>query len=542
MAKNLVTVRDYLRLIFRRKWHLIVPTLGGIALIPFLWWHTADQYRAVATVRRKDMAILRSTPSSLISKSDSHISVSALRAEVLTWTNLQRVIQQTNLDKELETLADWQQMYSSLRGAISIDTIARGRGRDLIEIAVVHKDSEKAAKIANAVADNYVEQSQGASRSSSQTAVEFLSDGTEEYKQKLRESEQKLADYKQSHFSNLPGVRDTLLQKMLSLRTEKTSEELQLTRAQKRLEIVKNQIEEVPRIVEGEVTTQENPSLTEVRAQLRARERLLTSIQLDYTEEHPKVKQVKREIKELEQQVEEMPEQVETEKKQVINPEYQDLQMKKRELLQDIDAHQAALRQIEARIAANQQELENITSEEQRYEELVRDKNSAQQLYEQYHRSLATAKTRLDVESKGYETEVEIIARAMEPQFPYRNLEAKLALASLAGGMAVGIALMFGMEYTDRSFRNVEDAAHYLGVPVLGSIPTIHTPQEAAVRRARRIKVLLAFVLLALVIAGGVFFLYQYYPEVMDSHLANLRDQMNRFYLRVKEIINGFVG
>ena len=541
MASNLVTVRDYLRLIFRRKWHLIVPTLGGLLLIPFLWWRTSDQYRAVATVRRKDLAILRSTPSSLISKADSHVSVSALRAEILTWTNLQRVIQQANLDKNLDTLADWQSMYSSLRSSISIDSIARGRGIDLIEIAAVHKNPEKAAKIANAVADNYVEKSQGASRSNSQTAVEFLSDGKEEYRTKLREAEQKLQDYKQTHFSDLPGVRDGLLQKMLSLRTEKTTEELQLTRAQKRLETVKDQIEEVPRIVEGEVTTQENPTLTELRNELRARERALTSILLDYTEEHPQVKKVKREIKELEKQIEDAPEQVETEKKNVINPEYQDLQMKKRELLQDIDAHQAALRQIEARIAANQQELRNIADEEQKYQDLVREKNEAQQLYEQYSSSLASAKTRLEVESKGYETEVEIIARAMEPQFPYRDLEMKLALASLVGGMAVGVALMFGMEFTDRSFRNVEDAAHYLGVPVLGSIPTIHTPQEAAFRRARRLKILLAMIFIALVVAGGLFALHWYYPELVDSRLAALREQLDAVLARAKTVINNLL-
>lgn len=538
MTRSLVTVRDYLRLVFRRKWQLFVPTLGGLLMIPVLLRAVPQKYRAAAVVRRQDMAILRSTPSSLINKTDSHISVAALRAEILTWTNLEKVIRQTNLDTGLQTLGDWQDMYSQLRAGITIDTIAKGRGRDLIEISVIHRDPDKGAEIANAVADSYVEQTQGASRTSTQTAVTFLRDGTEEYRKKLREAERKLQEYRQTHFADLPNVREGILSKLLSLRTQMTTEELQLTRAESRLESVKNQLREVPEIVEGEVTRQENPILADLQTQLAERERLLRSLSLNYTDQHPRILELEREIAELQKQIEETPARIETEKKEVLNPEYQDLQMQKRKLQQDIEAHQAALNQIQAQVEANNRQLRSLTEEEQRYNDLQREKREAEQLYEQYNQSLASAQTRLEVESKGYETEAEVIARAQVPQSPYRVLSIKLAAMSLAGGLALGVGLIFASELTDRSFRNIEDAADYLGVPVLGSIPAITTPEQIASRRRRRIKILLLLVVLALLAGGAVVTVEHLQPGLTREFLREVPGTLQRWFNRAVSMVS----
>ena len=513
MSDSLVSVRDYLRMVFRRKWALIIPALLGILAVPAVWYSVAPKYRATALVRRKDLAILQSAPGSVVNRGDSHVSVPALRVEILTWNNLERVINQTNLDKGLETASDWQSMYSKLRDMITIDTRARGRGIDLIQIAAIHKDPELSAKITNAVADNYVERSKKISRTESQQSVQFLESGTEEYKQKLKDLEEKIREYKEKHFTDLPSVRENILDTLRSLRTQKTTEQLQLTQAKSRLEELKNQLQAVPRIVEGEVTSKENPLYEQVQQAIQQAKMDLTSLRLEYTDKHPQIQKTERRIEELKERLEDIPQRVEGEKSMVTNPEYQELKIRERELQQDIRAHKATLDQIEARIQANQQEMSRLMNEENDYNDLVRQKNEAERLYQQYRSSLVKARTRLEVESGQYGTQTEMVSRALVPTSPYQLERMKLALACVAAGLALGVGVLFGLEFTDQSFRNVEDAHEYLGIPVLGSIPTIESPEQVRERRRKKLTLAVWTSVFLIVVGGGLFLAWYMYPN-----------------------------
>jgi len=535
MANALVTVRDYLRLFFRRKWVVVLPTLGGLLMVPLLWLNVPPKYRATALVRRKDLAVLRSTPSALVSKGGFDLSVDALRVEILSWTNLQRVIHQTNLDPGLQTQKDWQDMYAELRDVIDIRSRARDRGIDLIEISVIHRNPELAASVANAVGDNYVEETQKTSRADTKTAVEFLNDGTQEYQKKLRDTEKMLDEYKKEHFTDLPSVRDGILAKLFALRTDEITQEIELTKAESRLQESERQLTEVPETVKGTVSSKENPIVANMEMQLMQRKAALTAyLAKGWTDEHPQVTQVRREIAGLEKMISETPARIQAIESEIINPEYQELHMGKRRLEQDIEAHKAALLQIRSRIEANEQQLKGIVEEEKRYNDLMRDKNEAEQLYEQYRRSLVSARTRLEVESGQYGTQAEMVARALVPTSPYRPERVKIALASLAGGLCIGIALMFGLEFTDRSFRDMEDAASYLDVPVLGSIPTILSTQAIARGRRTRFWILGSVLLLLLVVVGGLFLLA---PVTAKGLLTQVESSLSAMTDKIKEIL-----
>jgi capsular polysaccharide biosynthesis protein len=54
-------------------------------------------------------------------------------------------------------------------------------------------------------------------------------------------------------------------------------------------------------------------------------------------------------------------------------------------------------------------------------------------------------------------------------------------------GMIVGIAVSFVREFTDTSFRNLDDASRYLDMPVLGVIPEVVNSTKP--RRAAQSKV-----------------------------------------------------
>ena len=46
-------------------------------------------------------------------------------------------------------------------------------------------------------------------------------------------------------------------------------------------------------------------------------------------------------------------------------------------------------------------------------------------------------------------------------------------------GTVLGIAIAFGLEFLNNSFRTQDDVEHYLGLPVLAAIPDLRNPPVA---------------------------------------------------------------
>jgi len=494
MAMSSPSVRDYLRVFFRRKWAVIVPALVGLLCAEAVWAGIPPvrqllppQYRAVANVRRKDLALLGSAPRSLISGQSMGISINTLRVEILTWTNLDRVIKQTKLDLDLQTPKDWQNAYESLRKSITIRAAAQDRGVHQVQIEVIDGDPEKAAAVANAIADNYIEESKKTIRHDSQSVMDFFQDGRDNYRSKLKENERKLDEYREAHFADLPEVKAGIQGQLLALRTEQMSRRVQCDDGRNRLAEVSKQLAEIPKTI-TEVAKEPNPRVAELEGELARQRRRLDRLLLKYTDALPIVKEVRAEIAGLERELAEAPRLVPGSELDQVNPLYQELLKEKMDLERQVKAQEAALLGIEAKMGATEQQLKAMQDEERAYSDLMRDHNENAEAYDAYRRGLIAARTRVDVEQdEGYGTQVEMVARALVPAFPYRVAHRKWIMALVVGGIALGVGLAFGLEFCDRSFRGFDDAATFLDVPVLGSICTIDGPDDLARRRRRRL-------------------------------------------------------
>lgn len=506
MKTSSVSVRDYLRLVFRRKWSLVLPALAGVLIVGPLWVVTPPKYRAASVVRRRDLSVLRRSPSALISREFPRISIAALEAEILAWPNLEQVIRKVKEDVGLTTASDWQRKYEELREAISIRAIAQGGGVDIIQIAVITESASRAQEIANAVADIYVEKSKTTAHLDSQRAVQFLDDGAQDYLKKLREAEDELDEYRQEHFADLPDVKNAILSRLLTLRIDETAQKLQLTETSKSLEEMEKQLAEIPRTITSEVTSEENPRAIELQDQLARNKRLLSAMLLRYTEEHPTVQQVRTEIAAMEQELAETPQRVSGTELEAVNPVYQDLFIEQLNLRRQIKAGEATLVAMRSQVSANEQELRELVSEEKDYTDLSRKIREYSELYGMWQRSLAAARTRLEVDAGEYGTEVEMLERALEPSKPYHIPRLKMLFVCILGGVAAGVALMFSLEFCDRSFRDMEDAAAFLEMPILGSICSIVLPREVGARRRKRLVVAGVAVGTVLLALAGVYF------------------------------------
>ncbi|MGD1001450.1 MAG: hypothetical protein ABSA67_12230 [Candidatus Brocadiia bacterium] len=498
------TVRDYLRLLFRRKYAIVVPIVCSLFLILPVWKVVPEKYRATALVKRKDLALTNAAAGSMMIRDNGPVPVETMRAEILTWTNLDRVIKQLKLDVDLKTSADWQEEYEKLKTSITIKTAAQGRGVDLIEIAVMDKDASSSQKIANAIADNYVEESQRNSRDDTLQAIDYFKAQCDDNLGIIRKMNIELDKYTREHWTELPEVKRGILASLQTLRTTESEHLLLLSAAQNRLTEIDRQIKEAEKTVKSDVQTMENPAREDLNNQLMARQKRLTEMLVNYTEDHPLVKALREEIATLEAQLKDAPERVPGSIHETINPLYQTLIQSRSTAEQEVKADEASLRETHAQIMANEASIRKVVDEEKQYADIQRQHDEAKQAYEEYHKSLLALQNRSRVQSEPNGTQVEIIARALEPAEPYHGYRLPLAIACVGGAAAAGFVLTFLLEFVDHSLRGPDDAAESLGVPVLATLteisaPALHDPAKA---RRRLILYIAAAMLLTAVLTA----------------------------------------
>jgi polysaccharide chain length determinant protein (PEP-CTERM system associated) len=497
-----VTVRDYLRLLFRRKYVIVAPILCSLFLILPIWKIVPEKYRANALVKRKDLALTNAAGGSSLLRDIGPVPVETMRAEILTWTNLDRVIKQLKLDVDLKTAADWQEEYEKLKTSITIKTAAQGRGVDLIEIAVMDKDASSSQKIANAIADNYVEESQRNSRDDTLQAIDYYKTQCDDNLAIIRKMNIELDKYTREHWTELPEVKRGILTTLQTLRVTEGEHLLLLSAGQNRLTEIDRQVKEVEKTIKSDIQTTDNPARAELVSQLMARQKRLTEMMVNYTEDHPQVKAVREEIATLQAQLKDTPERVPGSIHETINPLYQTLLQSRMTAEQEVKADEASLRETQAQIMANEASIRKVVDEEKQYADIQRQHDEAKEAYEEYHKTLLALQNRSRVQSEPNGTQVEIIARALEPAEPYHGYRLPLAIACVGGAAAAGLVLTFLLEFVDHSLRGPDDAAESLGVPVLATLTEISAPVRHDPGRARRRLIL--YIGAAILLAGVV--------------------------------------
>jgi len=357
-------------------------------------------------------------------------------------------------------------------------------------LRVVDRDPAMASRLANAVVDTYAESAKRKSTEDSANTLKFHADNAREYLKKLREVEDQLERYQREYelFTDLPSVKQRILERLLSLNMTLDTRSRDLKAAKERLAEVKKQLASTPETISAERSTEENPRYAELDASIASRKRLLDRMLLELTEEHHDVKRLRREIEDLQAELAETPKRREGTERVIANPEFIERKNEKAKLEQSIKEYEARLSSLASQIAVSEEELRGVSDREERHADLVRQKNEYERLYAEFRDRENKARTGLQLLDDTATTNIDVLAKAVKPERPYQAPKIKLALICVLAGLAAGVGLVCGLEVCDQSFRNKEDAAAFLApVPVIGSITTIRAPDDVIALRKRRL-------------------------------------------------------
>ena len=353
------------------------------------------------------------------------------------------------------------------------------------DIAAIHAragDPETAARIANAYAEAYVEYTLEDNKRVARSIREFTENQLKKVEQELTAYEQALTAMKDSigAYSALAmedpaGSASEIFTTLNKLEIDLATALAERDQTQNRLAVLEQQLKDRGSVfgqykeIASLPTVTNNPEVAALRARLIDLELQKARLLEQYTENHPQVIALNREIAETQKQLDEAVRTIMGTTPSINDPVYQTLVnsiIQDRANLVALDARIQALRSL---IASYEQKVEGISRTALNYKRLERKVNAQSEVY-----SLLLAKLQ---EARIAEAQEVGDAKILDPaQVPSVPVSPKTRMNILLGallGLMLGIGGAFLMEYMDNSVKTQEEVERLTGVPVLGTVPFI---------------------------------------------------------------------
>jgi succinoglycan biosynthesis transport protein ExoP len=319
-----------------------------------------------------------------------------------------------------------------------------------VEIRFDSQNPELAARAVNAVVDNYIQKNFQARWDAAQKASSWLSLQLQDLKSKLEKSEDDLQKYAADNGllyleTGKGGSESIVNQSVLGVQDELTK--AQADRFEK---------ESIYRLVQsGDFGSLpgvfDNKLLQDLTVRLTDLQREHAQLAATFTEDYPKVKEIQSQITEIQNS----------------------LERERRRAAQKIsNDYFAALRReklVRQSFAATQAEANHVAEKSVQYGILSREVDTNKGLYEGLLERLKEAGVSAGLKAGN----IRVVDPGTVPFKPIApNFPLNLGLATFLG-LGLGIGMAFLKEHLDQTIRYSEDVFNYLGVPVIGFVPTV---------------------------------------------------------------------
>ena len=468
---------DYLKVVRRRKWWLIVPIIGGLAIGAALVQFLPREYRAMATLG----VSAPSVSPTLVNQNillDNPDRLRALTHELLSDTVLSRVV----ADEGLGTGAAAVPHIHSVRSAVKLsvpDPVSRTvddmRRLDAFHVTYTDSDPARAQSITNRIASVFIDETSKARTNSAERSSEYLQAERDRAQTRLTELERRLRQAKEAYIGRLPEQTQANLQTLGGLRQQLEINGTSLRHQQERLSMIQRQIQMLEQDAAKGLTGSPASGAT-APDRVTTLEEQLAAARGMYTEKHPEVQRLEAELKTALQEVVTPPTRPAVDRKArlQVDPMY-------RQLLADRDATTLSVRELEhsgaalrGQIGDYQGRVEVAPMVEQQLASVQREYDLAQRHYADVSEKFANATMAESVARNRHGEQFAIIYPATLPTKPASPVPERVMLIALLGGICLGAALALAREYLDPSVHSSRDLADDLELPVLGEVA--HVP------------------------------------------------------------------
>ena len=460
-----ISWQDYLSVGLLRKWYLIVPLIASVTVGVCVSIFSPRIYESRSLILVRNEKLINPLIQGLAMPTEVSDRLNTLREEILSWSNLTRLIEAQGMDRSIKK--DDPMAYDRLVKKLRNDIAVKMQRGKLIQISYEGRDPTKVQEMVAALTDLVIERNTAIQLEETGSAVSFIEAELNEYRKKLEESEGRLRQFKELHMTQMPVV--TSLNKQLkdlellhsNLLINNTEEHPRVIEVQRQLEEVRRRRDaEIQRLVaRGGLSSQDESQYDELLKELQSPTPAAVGQAVD--ENVAKARETYAAV------VEGL-----NSPGVVAGPGSQIDVTSEGTTVQFSDAAATSLT-LSPRL---QQELSSLTRDYSVNEGIYRG------LLQKLERAKITGRLGEDEEGGKFV----VIERARFPLRPFSPNIPRVMILAVVLGIVLGIAAVMAAEYLDQSIQTSEEASELLQVPVLGTISTIVTELDLQQRRRRR--------------------------------------------------------
>jgi uncharacterized protein involved in exopolysaccharide biosynthesis len=549
MEEDTKGLGDYLEVVRRRRWQLVLPAAAILLTAVASAWLIPLVYRSSATILIEQQEIPQDlVRSTVTSYADQRVRMISQR--VMTTAKLGEIIERLDLYARersaygLATAVDKMRVDVAL-DMVSADVVDPRSGRPVpATIAFTLGYDSSSPAVAQAVVQEIVSlflaENLKTRRDAARETAKFLGGEADKLAEQISSLEIRLATFKEEHATSLPELMQLNLQMMERIESQLRDNEQAVRAREERRIYLRSELAQISPYSKLYSSTGER--ILSASDRLKALEAEYVGLAASYSASHPDRIKTEREIAALRREVgatdtADLQRRLADQQGQLatLKDRYSDthpdvrkaratVEATERRIAQahkggksatgkDFDADNPAYIQLQAQLQAAEAELgalhaerqqltEKLTEMEARiaqapvierdYRALTRDYDNAIAKYREIRTKQMQAELgqSLEAESKG-----ERFALVEPPQLPEKPSKPNRLAILLIGfvfSIAGGVGNVLLQENLDRSVRGVPGIAAVLGAPPLGVIPYIVTAVDLSARRRYRRRLLAA--------------------------------------------------
>jgi len=572
MADQILEWSDVISFI-RRRWKSFL----GVFLFVFLSlvivaFILPPIYRAEATLSIEEQQIPENFSGVTIT-SYAQDRLNSIRNHIFSYNRLEEIIEAFDLYPEIREKYGMGDAVRKMRNSIGLETESArltdpktGKAMYVTIAFVLYyegRDPEKVQNVVNNLSKLFIEEDTKIIEKRTAATTEFLTIELEGLKKQLQVYDNKVSDFKQKHYGELPEHGSVNLGNLGRLERDLERVNMQIRDLEDRLLIIDAQMASIdpmlPIMIDGENMAR-NPA-----ERLKYLRLSLISLQSVLHDKHPDINKLKREIQELENQVgvsddyqaelkrlnglkvelaamegrfgPNHPDVVKSNKEiQMLeksitdklnkdsgrnisqqipdNPLYINLMTQKSSINATINNLKSDRQSILEEIAKIRQRIENAPVVEKEYMDLTRDYNTTKQKYDEIMNKVLAANVAKGIEEGEHGQRFEIKNNASLPGKPHKPDRLRIVLLGFVLGLGLGFGIAALQEGLDHSIKSEKELTRLVGgLPVLTVISKVETREEK--KKKMLLRLTWAFAVIAFVLIGA---------KIIHEYLIHLDD------------------
>ncbi|MCK4330083.1 polysaccharide biosynthesis tyrosine autokinase [candidate division WOR-3 bacterium] len=460
-----VSLEDYLRILFERKWIILGVFLAIVISTAVFTFRQEPIYEATCTImiepetRQEDIFQL-GYPTAVNIENYTEILKSVTIAE-----HTIKKVEGTGFSILMSV-----NPVVALIGRLEVSPV---RNTDILKISVKGKTPDEASVLTNTIADVLIELELATSRKEYSEQRHFLEEQMPIVKDRLASVEGQLKRFKErTGLVDLSEETRQLTEKLLDFDKLYGQVESELEYQKSRLASFEVNLEETQRTLIEKISQISSPYILELRSRLVELETTYSMYLVQgLPKGNPKLISLRKSIDETKIKLIE-----ETNKiKDVEIPTLDPLSYSQKlvdeivTLRINVSAGETRLNVLGDAIKGYEERLKRLPAHELQLIELEREReinaNTYKLLMERYEE--------VRIVEAGKISNVRIIDRARPPGSPVSPKKRLNLILSIIIGLLVGVGGAFVLEYTDNSIKTPKDIERYAGLPIIGSIPML---------------------------------------------------------------------